>query len=62
MTFESLTLTPFCFDKSSVEKGYLMFKRCFQRGLCLNQVKYARITITHVCFNALTLAGPSEDV
>ena len=34
-----------------------MFKRCFQRGLCWNQVKYARITITHVCFVALTLAG-----
>ena len=36
-----------------------MFKRRFQRGLCCNQVKYARITITHVCFIALTLAGPS---
>ena len=34
-----------------------MFKRCFQRGLCWNQVKYARITITHVYFIALTLAG-----
>ena len=34
-----------------------MFKRCFQCGLCWNQVKYARITITHVCFIALTLAG-----
>ena len=34
-----------------------MFKRRFQRGLCLNQVIYARITITHVCFTALTLAG-----
>ena len=35
----------------------LMLKRRFQRGLCWNQVKYARITITHVCFIALTLAG-----
>ena len=34
-----------------------MFKRCFQCGLCWNRVKYARITITHVCFIALTLAG-----
>ena len=56
MTFESLTLTPFCFEKSSVRKWILMFKRRFQRGLCWNQVKYARITITHVCFIALTLA------
>ena len=38
-------------------KGYLMFKPRFQHGLCRNQVKYARITITHVCFIALTLAG-----
>ena len=49
------TLTPFCFKKSSVRKG--MFKRRFQRGLCWNLVKYARITITLVCFIALTLAG-----
>ena len=34
-----------------------MFKRRLQRGLCCNQVKYARITITHVCFIELTLAG-----
>ena len=34
-----------------------MFKRRLQRGLCWNQVKYARITITHVCFIELTLAG-----
>ena len=34
-----------------------MFKRRFQRGLCGNQVKYARITIIHVCFIALTFAG-----
>ena len=34
-----------------------MFMRLFQRGVCLNRVKYARITITHVCFIALTLAG-----
>ena len=29
-----LTLTPFCFEKSSVRKGILMFKRSFQCGLC----------------------------
>ena len=34
-----------------------MLKRRFRRCLCWNQVKYARITITHVCFIALTLAG-----
>ena len=50
-----LSLTPFFFEK--LEKGDLMFKRRFQRGLCWNQVKYARITITHFCFTALTLAG-----
>ena len=32
MTFQSLTLTPFCFEKSSVKKGYLMFKQRFQHG------------------------------
>ena len=57
MTFESLTLTPFCFEQSRIRKGYLMFKRRIQSGLCWNQVKHARITITHVCFIALTLAG-----
>ena len=36
----------------------LMFKQCFQYGFGWDQVKYARITITHVCFIALTLAGP----
>ena len=34
-----------------------MFKRRFQRGLCWNQVKYARIAITHVWIIALTFAG-----
>ena len=34
----------------------LMFKRRFQCGLGLNQVKYVRIAITHVNFIALTLA------
>ena len=34
-----------------------MFKQHFQFYLGWNKVKYARITITHVCFIALTLAG-----
>ena len=34
-----------------------MFQRRFQCGFGWTQVKYARITITHVCFIALTLAG-----
>ena len=33
----------------------LMFKQRFQCELGWNKVKYARITITHVCFIALTL-------
>ena len=39
-----------------------MFKLHFQCGLGKNQVKYARITITHVCFIALTLARSLDDV
>ena len=34
----------------------LMFKQRFRCELGWNKVKYARITITHVCFIALTLA------
>ena len=34
-----------------------MFKQRFQCGLGWNQVKYAIITIKHVCFIAITLAG-----
>ena len=33
-----------------------MFKQHFQCEFGWNKVKYARITITHVCFIALTLA------
>ena len=40
----------------------LMFLQRFQCKFGWNKVKYARITITHVCFIALTLAGPSGDV
>ena len=35
----------------------LMFQQRFQCELGWNKVNYARITITHVCFIALTLAG-----
>ena len=35
----------------------LMFQQRFQCEYGWNKVKYARITITHVCFMALTLAG-----
>ena len=39
------------------KREILMFKRRFQCSFCWNQLLYARITITHVCFIALTLAG-----
>ena len=42
------------------ELGYLMFKQRFQCELSWNKVKYARITIPHVCFIAVTLAGSLE--
>ena len=35
----------------------LMYQQRFQCEFGWNKVKYARITITHVCFIALTLAG-----
>ena len=58
MTFESTQPTPFCLDQSSVIKmDNLMFEQRFQCELGWNKVKYARKTITHVCFIALTLAG-----
>ena len=34
-----------------------MFLQRFQCVICWIKVKYARITITHVCFIVLTLAG-----
>ena len=58
MTFESTQRTPFCLEKSSVRKSTIeCFSSFFQCELSWNKVKYARITITHVCFIALTLAG-----
>ena len=58
MTFESTQPTPFCLEKSSVKNGQFNVLAAFTvliQGW--NKVKYARITITHVCFIALTLAG-----
>ena len=57
MTFESKQPTPFCLEKSSVENEQFTVSQRFQCELGWNKVKYARITITHVCFIALTLAG-----
>ena len=37
------------------KRDILIFKQGFQSALGWNHVKYARITITHVCFIALTL-------
>ena len=44
----------------SKKRVILMFNRWFQCGLGSTQVKYARITIPHVCFIALTLAVSLE--
>ena len=44
------------------KRTILMFKRRFQCGLCWSHVKHLRITITHVGFIALALAGPSDDI
>ena len=39
------------------KRDILMSLGRFQCGIGWNQVKYARITITHVCFIALSFAG-----
>ena len=39
------------------ENGQFNVLAAFQCELGCNKVKYARITITHVCLIALTLAG-----
>ena len=38
------------------KRDILMIKQRFQCGFHWNKVKYVGITITHVCFTALTLA------
>ena len=44
-----MTLTPFCFENSSVRKRILMFKRRSQRGLCATEyprdVQYLKIAL-----------------
>ena len=40
----------------------LMFKHRFQCEFGCNDVKYARITTTHVCYIALYLPAPSRDI
>ena len=61
MTFGNLNTEAILFRESQCKKGYiLMLKRCFQRRLGWNEVKYARITITHICLITLTLASSVE--
>ena len=55
MTSEGVTLTPFFWKIPCEKRDILMIHRRFQCGLGWNQVKYARIMITHVCFIAFTL-------
>ena len=57
MTFESKQPAPFCLEIQRKKMDNLMFQQRFQHEFGWNKVKYARITITHVCFIALTLAG-----
>ena len=57
MTFESLTLMPFRFEKSSVRKGIFNVKATFSEQFMLKSGKNARIMIKHVCFMALSFAG-----
>ena len=61
MIFKSVTPSyadAILFGENQCKKnGILRFKRCFQWAFGWNQIKYARITITHVCFISLTLAG-----
>ena len=47
-------------ETQSKKRDILMLMRRFQCGLGWNKVKYARITITHVCF--IVCKGPSDDV
>ena len=60
MMLESLTLTPFFVEKSSVRKW--IFKRLFQYGFGWNQVKCARITITYVCLFKHILLARTVDI
>ena len=56
--FENFTADAILFREIQCKKmDNLMFEHGFQFIFGWNKVKYARITITHVCFIALTLAG-----
>ena len=44
-------------ETQGMKMDNVMFQHCFQCEFGWNKVKYARITITHVCFIALTLVG-----
>ena len=57
MTFQSLQPIPFCLKVSSVRTGIFECLTAFQCEFVWSKVKFARITITHVCFIALKLAG-----
>ena len=39
------------------ENGYFNVLTAFSVQILVNKLKYARITITHACFIAFTLAG-----
>ena len=57
MTSKMFDADTILFREIQCKKMYIfMFKWCFQCSVGWNQVKYARITVTHVCFIALTLA------
>ena len=58
MMLESFKLMQFCQGETSViKRGVSRVSQYFQWAFGLNQVNYARITITHVCFIALILVG-----
>ena len=63
MTFEKLQADAILYREiQHKKKDIFMFKQVFSVEIGLNQVKYARIIITYVCFIALSLACPSGDV
>ena len=63
MTFESLTLTPFCFEKSSVAEGIINVKAAFSAQFMLKSGKI-RKNNDHTClfYCIKHLPGPSDDV
>ena len=57
MTFEFLTLKPFCFDKSSVRKGIFNVQAKFSARFMLKSGKICKNNDHTGFFIALTLAG-----